>query len=121
MRVASNEVELQEFLEQAAIVSKDNPVVITKFFTNAREIECDGVGDGKNVYIGAIVEHVENAGVHSGDATMCIPTPTLSYRMWEKIQNITTKIALALEVHGPFNIQYLVKDRRYLCHRNEPA
>ncbi len=84
--------------------------MITKFFTNAREIECDGVGDGKNVYIGAIVEHIENAGVHSGDATMCIPAPTLSYRMWEKIQNITTKIALALEVHGPFNIQYLVKD-----------
>lgn len=110
MRVASNEKELREFISLAAVVSGDNPVVITKFFTDAREIECDGVGDGQNVFVAAIVEHIENAGIHSGDATMCIPAPTLQYRMWERIQQVTTRIALALEVKGPFNIQYLVKE-----------
>jgi carbamoyl-phosphate synthase large subunit len=109
MRVAYNEEELREFLELAASVSKDNPVVITKFFTDAREIECDGVSDGETVFIGAVVEHIENAGVHSGDATMSIPAPTLQYRIWEKIQALSERIALALDVIGPFNIQYLVR------------
>ena len=119
MRVAFNEDELKEFLQQAADVSKDNPVVITKFFTDAREIECDGVSDGENVFIGAIVEHIENAGVHSGDATMSAPAPTLQYRMWEKIQQLTERIALALDVIGPFNIQYLVsKNKIYVIEMN---
>ena len=121
MRVAFNEDELKEFLQQAADVSKDNPVVITKFFTDAREIECDGVSDGENVFIGAIVEHIENAGVHSGDATMSAPAPTLQYRMWEKIQQLTERIALALDVIGPFNIQYLVSKNKNICYRNEPT
>ncbi len=119
MRVAANEDELKEFLELAAIVSKDNPVVITKFFTGAREVECDGVGDGENVFIGAVVEHIENAGVHSGDATMSIPAPTVKHKIWERIQHITRKIALALQVKGPFNIQYLVKhDEIYVIEMN---
>jgi carbamoyl-phosphate synthase large subunit len=109
MRVASTERELIDFLELAAIVSKDNPVVITKFYTDAREIECDGVADGENVFVAAVVEHIENAGVHSGDATMAIPAPSLPFKMWEKIQQITTRIALAMCIHGPFNIQYLVR------------
>jgi carbamoyl-phosphate synthase large subunit len=110
MRVASDESELRDFLELAAVVSKDNPVVISKFFTNAREIECDGVGDGTDVFVAAVVEHIENAGVHSGDATMSIPAPTLKYKIWERITKLTQQIAKALDVRGPFNIQYLVKD-----------
>jgi carbamoyl-phosphate synthase large subunit len=110
MRVASNEVELKDFLELAAVVSKDNPVVISKFFLNCREIECDGVGDGENVLVAAVVEHIENAGIHSGDATMSIPAPTLKYKIWERITYLTQRIARAMEVKGPFNIQYLVKD-----------
>ncbi|MBN2157017.1 MAG: carbamoyl-phosphate synthase (glutamine-hydrolyzing) large subunit [Candidatus Lokiarchaeota archaeon] len=109
MRVADNEQELMDFLQLAAVVSKDNPVVITKFYSDAREIECDGVGDGENVFIAAVVEHIENAGVHSGDATMCLPAPSLPFKMWEKIQNITKRIALAMNVKGPFNIQFLVR------------
>ncbi|MHA1819261.1 MAG: carbamoyl-phosphate synthase (glutamine-hydrolyzing) large subunit [Promethearchaeota archaeon] len=112
MKVANNREELDEFLDIATSVSKDNPVVITKFFLNAREIECDGVSDGENVFIGAVIEHVENAGVHSGDATMSIPPPTLPYRMSEKIKSTTEKIAKALNIRGPFNIQYLVKDNQ---------
>jgi carbamoyl-phosphate synthase large subunit len=110
MRVAQNESELKDFLNLAAVVSKDHPVVITKFMMDAREIECDGVSDKKNVFIGAVVEHIENAGIHSGDATMGIPAPTLQFKMWERVQKITRKIALALNVVGPFNIQYLIKN-----------
>lgn len=111
MRVASTQQELCDFLQLAAIISKDNPVVITKFYDDAREIECDGVSDGNQVFIAAVVEHIENAGVHSGDATMSIPAPSLPFKMWEKIQKITQKIVLAMEVVGPYNIQYLVRDQ----------
>jgi carbamoyl-phosphate synthase large subunit len=110
MRVAQNEQEMKDFLTLAAIVSKDNPVVLTKFMKDAREIECDGVCDKKNVFIGSVVEHIENAGVHSGDASMGIPAPTLKFKIWERVQKITRRIALALNVLGPFNIQYLCKD-----------
>ncbi|WP_371805059.1 carbamoyl-phosphate synthase (glutamine-hydrolyzing) large subunit [Candidatus Lokiarchaeum ossiferum] len=112
MRVATRESELREYLELAAVVSKENPVVITKFFTDAREIECDGVADGENVFIAGVVEHIENAGVHSGDATMSLPAPSLPYKMWEKIQHETRRIALAMGVQGPFNIQYLVREKK---------
>jgi carbamoyl-phosphate synthase large subunit len=114
MRVAQNESEMRDFLNLAAVVSQDHPVVITKFMTDAREIECDGVADKKNVFIGAVVEHIENAGIHSGDATQGIPAPTLQFKMWERVQKITRKIALALNVVGPFNIQYLVKNDEIL-------
>ncbi|MHA1729542.1 MAG: carbamoyl-phosphate synthase (glutamine-hydrolyzing) large subunit [Promethearchaeota archaeon] len=110
MNVANTREELIEYLYLAAMVSKENPVVITKFFTNAREIEIDGVSDGETVFIGAVMEHVENAGVHSGDATMSIPPITLAYRTAERVKQITVKIAHALNIHGPFNIQYLVKN-----------
>ena len=110
MRVSYDEKTLIDTLDLAAAVSKEYPVVITKFFTDSREVECDGVCDGKKVFIGAIVEHLENAGVHSGDATMSIPTQTISKEVIEQIENYTREIALALKIHGPFNIQYLVKN-----------
>ncbi|MHA1857111.1 MAG: carbamoyl-phosphate synthase (glutamine-hydrolyzing) large subunit [Promethearchaeota archaeon] len=119
MRVAASEKQLKKYLELAAIVSKENPVVITKFYEDAREIECDGVADGKNVFIAAVVEHIENAGVHSGDAIMAIPAPSLPFKLWEKIQNISRKIALAMEIQGPFNIQFLVrKEKIYVIEMN---
>ena len=110
MRVSYDEKTLQDTLDLAASVSKEYPVVITKFFTNAREIECDGVCDGETVFIGAIVEHIENAGVHSGDANMAIPPQTISENIIKKIEEYTNKIALALKIQGPFNVQYLVKN-----------
>jgi len=110
MRVSYDKKTLQDTLDLAVAVSKEYPVVITKFFTNAREVECDGVCDGENVLIGAIVEHIENAGVHSGDANMAIPPQTLSNKIIEIIEQYTKKIAIALKIHGPFNIQYLVKN-----------
>jgi len=109
MRVSYDEKTLQDTLDLAASISSEYPVVITKFFTNAREIECDGVCDGEKVFIGAIVEHIENAGIHSGDATMVIPPQTVSSEVILKIEEYTKTIALALKIQGPFNVQYLVK------------
>ncbi|MFW9969377.1 MAG: carbamoyl-phosphate synthase (glutamine-hydrolyzing) large subunit [Candidatus Odinarchaeota archaeon] len=110
MRVSYDEETLRDTLDLAASVSKEYPVVITKFFTEAREIECDGISDGDNVLIGAIVEHIENAGIHSGDATMTIPPQTVPKDVIETIENYTMQIALALKIKGPFNIQYLLKN-----------
>ncbi|MCW4044723.1 MAG: carbamoyl-phosphate synthase (glutamine-hydrolyzing) large subunit [Candidatus Bathyarchaeota archaeon] len=110
MRVAYNEMMLENFLNLAAKVSRDHPVVISKFIDKAKEVEVDGVSDGETCVIGSIMEHVENAGVHSGDATMSIPPQTLSLEVQKKIEECTYKIVKALKIHGPYNIQYLVKD-----------
>jgi carbamoyl-phosphate synthase large subunit len=110
MRVAYNETALENFLKLAAKVSRDQPVVISKFVNKAKEVEVDGVYDGETCLIGSIMEHVENAGVHSGDATMSIPPHTLSAEVQKKIEDATQKIVKALKIKGPYNIQYLVKE-----------
>jgi carbamoyl-phosphate synthase large subunit len=110
MRVAHSKEELKNYLELATRISSDYPVVISKFVDNAREFEVDGVSDGEDVLIGAVIEHVENAGVHSGDATMRIPAQTLTPEAKTAIECYTEKIVKALEIRGPYNIQYLVKD-----------
>jgi carbamoyl-phosphate synthase large subunit len=110
MNVAYDESQLEDYLKRAADVSPEHPVVISKFMLNVREVEVDGVCDGENVFVGAIIEHVENAGVHSGDATMAIPTMTLKEITKEKLRRITREIAKGLHIKGPFNIQYLVKN-----------
>jgi carbamoyl-phosphate synthase large subunit len=110
MNVAFDEKNLEDYLRKATKVSKEHPVVISKFITDAKEVEVDGVCDGKNVFIGAIIEHVENAGVHSGDATMCIPSINIENYVKDKIRDYTRRIARRLNIKGPFNIQYIVKD-----------
>ncbi len=110
MRVAYTEEELEGYLELAARVSPEHPVVISKLMQEAKEVEVDGVSDGEDVLIGSIIEHVEPAGVHSGDATMCIPSQTLSPEITNTLGLYTNKIAKALQIKGPFNIQYLVKN-----------
>ncbi len=114
MRVAYSESELDSYLDLAASVSPDHPVVISKFVRNAKEVEVDGVSDGKRVIIGAIIEHVEKAGVHSGDACMTIPTQTLTQETIKTIDYNSRRIALALGIRGPFNIQYLVSNGRVM-------
>lgn len=110
MNVAFEDKQLEDYLEKADRVSKEYPVVISKFIVNAKEVEVDGVSDGKNVFIGAIIEHVENAGVHSGDATLCIPSISISDDVKDRIRSYTRKIATKLDIRGPFNVQYMVKD-----------
>jgi carbamoyl-phosphate synthase large subunit len=109
MNVAFNEAQLTGYIREAARVSRKNPVVISKFLTGAREVEVDGVCDGSRVFIGAIIEHVENAGVHSGDATMTIPTLSITEAVRKKILFYSGRIARSLNIQGPFNIQFLVK------------
>ncbi len=111
MRVIWGSRELESFLVKAAEVNPNYPVTISKFIEDAKEVEVDGVSDGETTVIGAIMEHVQKAGVHSGDAIMTIPTVTISQVAKSKIRDYTRAIAKELGVKGPFNIQYLcVKD-----------
>jgi len=110
MRIAHNRRELIEYIEMATKVSKEYPVVVSKFIEGAREVEVDAVSDEKEVLIGAIIEHVELAGTHSGDANMLIPPQTLDRRVIETIEEYVGKMARALRIKGPFNVQFLVKN-----------
>lgn len=119
MKVVWSQEQLKKYLEEAANVSPDHPVVITKFMLNSLEAEVDGVCDGKHVVIGAIVEHIESAGVHSGDSMMCIPPWRLSNKIIETITDYTTKIATAFLIKGPFNLQFLINsDQVYVIELN---
>jgi carbamoyl-phosphate synthase large subunit len=110
MKVVWGEQQLERFLTDATNVSPDHPVVISKFLQEAAEVEVDAVADGKQVIIGSIIEHIDNAGVHSGDAMMSIPPWRLDRKTIDTITDYTVRIGKALNVKGPFNIQYLVKD-----------
>jgi carbamoyl-phosphate synthase large subunit len=110
MKVVWGEQQLDRFLTEATNVSPDHPVVISKFLQDAAEVEVDAVSDGRDVIIGAVIEHIDNAGVHSGDAMMSIPPWRLDRKTVETVTDYTVKIGKALNVRGPFNIQYLVKD-----------
>jgi len=109
MGVATNDEVLERFLKRAADVSLEHPVVITKFLENAKELEIDAVAANGEIVAHAICEHVENAGVHSGDATLVLPPQRTYLETTRRIRKITEKIARALRIHGPFNIQFLAK------------
>uniref|UniRef100_A0A8C8G1E9 Carbamoyl-phosphate synthase [ammonia], mitochondrial n=1 Tax=Oncorhynchus tshawytscha TaxID=74940 RepID=A0A8C8G1E9_ONCTS len=109
MNVAYGEEEMRGFLDEATQVSQEHPVVITKFIRGAREVEVDAVAKMGKVLCHAITEHVEDAGVHSGDATLMLPTQSISQGALEKVKSATRKIAKAFEISGPFNTQFLVK------------
>ncbi len=111
MNVCYDNEELERFLQMATEVSKDFPVVVSKFMTETKEIEFDGVADKGEVVEYAISEHVEYAGVHSGDATMCFPALHIYYDTVRRIKKVSRQIAKELNISGPFNIQYLAKDR----------
>ena len=110
MNVCSNDSELERFLALAANVSKKHPVVVTEFIENAKEIEFDAVADKGTVIAYAISEHIEFAGVHSGDATIQFPPQKLYVATVRRIKKIARKIAQALNISGPFNIQFLAKN-----------
>lgn len=110
MNVCSNDDELYEFLRLAANVSKKHPVVVSEFIQNAKEIELDAVADRGEVIAYAISEHIEFAGVHSGDATIQFPPQKLYVETARRIKKIARKIAGELQISGPFNIQFLAKE-----------
>ncbi|KAK7956037.1 URA2-multifunctional pyrimidine biosynthesis protein [Apiospora aurea] len=110
MNTVYSEADLESYLQQAADVSREHPVVITKYIENAKEIEMDAVARDGKVTGHFISEHVENAGVHSGDATLILPPQDLERTTIERIEEATRKIGAALNVTGPFNIQFIAKD-----------
>jgi carbamoyl-phosphate synthase large subunit len=119
MKIANSRQELENYLEIAAKVSLEYPVVISKLIQDAKEVDVDGVSDGEEVFVGAIIEHIENAGIHSGDSVMCIPPQTIPAETIKTIEEYTRRIATSLKIKGPFNIQYIVKnDKVYVIECN---
>lgn len=112
MKVVWSQEELKTYVKEATTVSPDHPVVISKFMLNSLEVDVDGICDGKNVIIGAIVEHIDSAGVHSGDAMMVIPPWRLNNKIIETITEYTNKIAIEFNIKGPFNLQFLVNEEQ---------
>ncbi len=114
MNVCSNREELEKFLQLAANVSAEHPVVVSKFIEHAKEIDFDGVAKDGEIVAYAISEHVEFAGVHSGDATLQFPPQKLYVETVRRIKRITKQIAKELHISGPFNCQYMAKDNDIL-------
>lgn len=110
MNVCTNEKDLERFLKLAANVSKKHPVVVSKFLTNAKEIEFDAVAKSGEIIMYAISEHVEYAGVHSGDATLLFPAQKIYMETARRVKKISRMIAKELKISGPFNVQYLAKN-----------
>ena len=110
MSIVLTEDELETYLKKATDLNHEHPVVISKFITDAREIEIDAVADHGELFCYAIAEHVENAGVHSGDATIVLPPQRTYLETMRRVKNITRKIASEFEITGPFNIQFIAKD-----------
>ena len=109
MRVIWDPSELETFIARASMVNPEYPVVVSEFIEGAREVEVDAVSDGKSTVVGAIIEHVQDAGIHSGDAIMSIPTVSVNRAAKEKIRAYTRGIARELKAKGPLNIQFLVR------------
>jgi len=110
MKVVWTPRQLKRFLEKATKVSPEYPVVMSRFIQDAMEVELDAVSDGENVLIGSIIEHIEKAGIHSGDAVMVAPPKSVDQAILRRIEEYSMRIAKALHVKGPFNIQFVVKD-----------
>ena len=113
MGVVQGRHDLARFLTEATRLSPEHPVVVTKFVEGADEIELDAVSDGESVLVGGILEHVERAGVHSGDATFCLPPRHASAELQGRLVEAAGQMARALAIRGPFNVQFLVKDNAF--------
>ena len=110
MNIVADESGLEAYLLKASTVSPEHPVVISKFIENAKELEIDGVASNGEIVIEAMSEHVENAGVHSGDATIVMPPQKLYLETIRRTKHIARKIVRALNIHGPFNMQFIAKN-----------
>ncbi|NTU73902.1 carbamoyl-phosphate synthase (glutamine-hydrolyzing) large subunit [Candidatus Roizmanbacteria bacterium] len=109
MNICVNETELIEFINRAVVVSKEHPITVSKFMNNAKEVEFDGIAQDGEIMVQAISEHIENAGVHSGDADIVYPPQKIFLHTEKKIIETSQRIAKALKITGPFNIQYIAK------------
>lgn len=110
MQIVYNNEQVEKFFRDEADLFREHPVLIDKFLEEAREIDVDAVSDGEDIYIAGIMQHIEEAGIHSGDSTSIIPPVSINKKNLSQIKDYTKKIALALKVKGLLNIQYAVKD-----------
>jgi len=122
MKTVYNDDELRQYMDEAVSVSHDAPVLIDKFLDNAIELDVDAICDGKDVYIGSVMQHIEEAGIHSGDSACSLPPVSISVELQEEVKEQTAKIALGLGVVGLMNIQYAIhKGEIYLIEVNPRA
>jgi len=122
MRTVYNDAELREYMDEAVSVSNDAPVLIDKFLDNAIELDVDAICDGKDVYIGSVMQHIEEAGIHSGDSACSLPPVSISDTLVAEVKEQTARIALGLGVIGLLNIQYAIhKGEIYLIEVNPRA
>ncbi len=122
MRTVYNDTELREYMDEAVSVSNDAPVLIDKFLDNAIELDVDAICDGKDVYIGSVMQHIEEAGIHSGDSACSLPPVSISPELQEEVKEQTARIALGLGVVGLMNIQYAIhRGEIYLIEVNPRA
>ncbi len=122
MRTVYSDSELKEYMDEAVQVSNESPVLIDKFLNNAIELDIDAISDGKDVYIGSLMQHIEEAGIHSGDSACILPTQSISDELKAKIEKQTMDIALGLGVVGLMNIQYAIFENEvYLIEVNPRA
>ncbi len=110
MEIVYDNEQLKKYIKEAVRVSGDDPVLIDRFINNAIEVDVDAISDGKDVFIAGIMEHIEEAGIHSGDSACCIPPYSLPEKIIKKLTEQTKKIAFGLKVIGLVNIQYAIKD-----------
>jgi carbamoyl-phosphate synthase large subunit len=122
MEIVYDDTKLKEYMKEAVKISPKHPILVDKFLEDAIEIDVDALSDGEDVFIGGIMEHIEEAGVHSGDSACVIPPQSLSKDILKTIKEYTTKLALELQVIGLMNIQYAVKDDKvYIIEANPRA
>ncbi len=122
MRIVYNKAELDKYMIEAVSVSHESPVLIDQFLDRAIELDVDAISDGKNVYIGGVMQHIEEAGIHSGDSACSLPTVSISDELLSEIDDTTKKIALGIGVIGLMNIQYAIyRDELYLIEVNPRA
>ncbi len=121
MQIVYSDDELRYYMRNAVAASPERPVLVDRFLDDATEVDVDCIADGEIAVIGAIMEHIEQAGVHSGDSACVIPAPTLSEKVKEEIRGATIKMAKALDVRGLMNVQFAVKDETVYVLEVNPA
>ena len=110
MEIVHEKSQLKDFVEEAFKAGENNPILIDKFINNAMEVDVDAISDGKEVFVAGIMQHIEEAGIHSGDSACCLPPIAIKEKLIEEIKNQTKKLALALKVKGFMNVQYAIKN-----------
>lgn len=121
MVIAYDAQYLEKYMAEAARITPDHPVYLDRFLEGAIESDVDALCDGEDVYIGGVLEHIEEAGVHSGDSACCIPPFTLSEAQVSQLRNITRRLAKRLGVVGLINIQFADQGRCCLCYRGQSS